>query len=146
LNRYYISQELKGRIIAVAGNRCGYCHLSQDLLPIRLTIEHITPRSAGGSSEENNLWLSCSTCNNYKGSQIKAVDPRSGRRVKLFNPRTQRWSRHFRWSEDGMIIVGKTAADRTTVEALQLNNELALTAQRFWMEVGRHPMMAVNDE
>lgn len=141
MSRYYISEELKRQVTVVAKNCCGYCLVSQELIPIRLTIEHITPRSAGGSSEEDNLWLSCSTCNNYKGSQTKAVDPRSGRRVALFNPRHQRWLRHFRWSANGLQIIGKTATGRATVAALQLNNELAQTARQFWLEVGKHPML-----
>jgi hypothetical protein len=118
--------------------------VSQDLIPIRLTIEHIIPRSAGGSSEEDNLWLSCSTCNHYKGSQTKAVDPQSGRWISLFHPRRQRWSRYFRWSQDGMRIIGKTATGRATVEALQLNHELTWTARQFWIHVGKHPMMKEN--
>jgi len=97
------------------------------------------PISAGGSSDEDNLWLSCSTCNTYKGEQITARYPQSGRLVPLFNPRRQNWFRHFRWSRDGTIIIGRTATGRATVEALQLNNELSLTARRFWVLVGEHP-------
>lgn len=142
MSRYYISDALRRRVIAAANNRCGSCLVPQDLIPIRLTIEHILPRCAGGSSEEYNLWLSCSTCNNYKGSQMTASAPQSGRQITLFNPRRQRWSRHFRWSEDGLI--GKTATGQATVDALQLNNGLALNARRFWMHVGKHPMTIAN--
>ncbi len=145
MSSYYISKALKRQVIVAAKNRCGYCLVSQDLIPIRLTIEHIIPRSAGGSSEEKNLWLSCSTCNSHKGSQVQATDPRSGKRVALFNPRRQSWSQHFRWSEDGLRIIGKTVTGRATAEALQLNHELALNARSFWMHVGKHPMIESND-
>ena len=77
---------------------------------------------------------------------MKAIDPQSGRRIKLFNPRRQRWSRHFQWSKDGMRIIGKTATGRATVEAFQLNNELALTARCFWIHVGKHLVMTENSD
>ena len=77
---------------------------------------------------------------------MKAIDPQSGRRIKLFNPRRQRWSRHFQWSKDGMRIIGKTATGRATVEAFQLNNELGLTARCFWIHVGKHLVMTENSD
>lgn len=139
MKRPYIGEQLREMVRQEAKNRCGYCLVRQDVIPIRLTIEHIIPISAGGSSDEDNLWLSCSTCNTYKGEQVKARDPKSGRLVPLFNPRRQNWFRHFCWSRDGTRIIGRTATGRATVEALQLNNELSLTARRFWVLVGEHP-------
>ena len=67
----------------------------------KLETEHIIPLARGGGNDESNLWLSCSLCNRYKGAQIAGSDPYSGETVALFNPRTQVWSEHFRWSRDG---------------------------------------------
>lgn len=75
----------------------------------KLEIEHIIPRAQGGTDDESNLWLSCSLCNRYKGAQTTAVDPLQGETVRLFNPREQAWSSHFRWSVDGSQIIGMTA-------------------------------------
>jgi len=75
----------------------------------RLEIEHIIPISRGGSSTEDNLWLSCPLCNKAKGDRIVGTDAETAREVPLFNPRTQRWHEHFAWSADGLRIVGKTA-------------------------------------
>jgi hypothetical protein len=105
----------------------------------RLEIEHIIPRSQGGSDDESNLWLSCSLCNRYKGSQIQGEDLLRGETVKLFNPRTQVWSVHFSWSSDGTLITGLTPTGRGTVAALQLNNELAVEVRRNWILAGWHP-------
>jgi geranylgeranyl pyrophosphate synthase len=57
----------------------------------------------------------------------------------LFNPRRQKWSRHFVWSEDGTLIIGKTACGRATVVALQLNNPIAVLVRQQWVAVGWHP-------
>jgi hypothetical protein len=55
------------------------------------------PKAAGGSDEEENLWLACRLCNSYKGVQTQGQDPESDRNVKLFNPRLQQWTSHFTW-------------------------------------------------
>ena len=104
-----------------------------------LEIEHIIPKANGGGDEEENLWLACRLCNNYKGTQTQTIDPLTHRKVKLFNPRRQKWSRHFTWSEDGIYIVGLTATGRATVLALQLNNPYAVAVRQAWVSVGWHP-------
>jgi hypothetical protein len=57
----------------------------------------------------------------------------------LFNPRRQRWSRHFNWSADGVMIVGRTVCGRATVAALNLNNLVAITVRQNWVAAGWHP-------
>jgi hypothetical protein len=57
----------------------------------------------------------------------------------LFNPNAQNWSDHFRWSEDGTIIIGLTACGRATVGALQLNNQYMVRARKFWFKANEHP-------
>lgn len=102
-------------------------------------IEHIRPRIRGGISDETNLWLACAWCNSYKGDKTHSVDPETGAEVPLFNPRTQRWSEHFRWSDDGAHIIGLTPTGRATVLALRLNNEFIVPARRHWIQAGWHP-------
>lgn len=134
-----ISAELRDRIRAMAGNRCGYCLSPQHLVLGTLEIDHIWPTARGGSDSEDNLWLSCRLCNSYKGAQTHGVDPQTGRRVRLFNPRTQRWQRHFQWNAAGTEIIGRTASGRVTVMALQLNNAIAMTVRYAWVLAGWHP-------
>jgi hypothetical protein len=67
----------------------------------------------GGATTVDNLALSCLPCNRRKASDIGAIDPESGQFVRLFNPRQQDWSDHFRFSSPA--IVGLTAAGRATV-------------------------------
>jgi hypothetical protein len=106
----------------------------------RLQIEHILPRSGGGTSDEANLWLSCPLCNNYKGDLKTAEDPETGKVVPLFNPRLQDWHEHFRWTADGLRIVGRTAGGRATVAALHLSDDPdALEVRSYWVLAGWHP-------
>jgi 5-methylcytosine-specific restriction endonuclease McrA len=104
-----------------------------------LHVEHIVPVAAGGGSTEDNLWLACPLCNGYKGTQTHATDPRDGEVAPIFNPRQQVWAEHFRWSEDGTLIVGSTAIGRATVEALKLNNDYLVQARARWVAAGWHP-------
>ena len=62
-----ITDEIRARVRALAGERCGYCLSPQYLVLGQLEIEHILPRARGGSDDEDNLWLACRLCNNAKG-------------------------------------------------------------------------------
>lgn len=134
-----VPADVRQRVREAARNRCGYCLSPQRYVMSTLEIEHIIPRAQGGSDDESNLWLSCSLCNRYKGDQTTGVDPVSGITVALFNPRTQVWAEHFRWSVDGTRIIGRTPVGRATVEALRLNNEVAVEVRRNWVLAGWHP-------
>jgi hypothetical protein len=134
-----ISKALRERIAAEAGHRCGYCLTDQAVSGAQMHIEHLTPRACGGASEPANLWLSCAWCNSYKGTQTAAIDPDTGDLVSLFNPREQRWSDHFAWTDGGVRILGLTPTGRATVEALRLNNPYIVPARRLWAVAGWHP-------
>ena len=128
------------RVRETAQNRCGYCLSPQHLVMARLEIEHIVPLAKGGTGEEINLWLACPICNRHKSDKTEALDPLTEQVVSLFNPRTQNWFEHFKWSEDGLQIIGLTATGRATVIALQLSTDPdALTVRSHWVLAGWHP-------
>ncbi len=105
-----------------------------------LKIEHLLPRSRGGLSEEPNLWLSSPLCNRHKADRITGFDPATQQEVPLFNPRLQQWGEHFKWSDDGIQIVGLTATGRATVKALHLDDDPdALIVRAHWVSAGWHP-------
>jgi hypothetical protein len=138
--RQYIPADVIQRIRQTAQNRCGYCLSPQKLVMARLEIEHIIPIAQGGSSDESNLWLACPLCNGHKSDKTQALDPTTGQMTALFNPRTQNWGDHFRWSKNGTQIIGLTSTGRATVAALQLDCDLdALEVRRYWVEAGWHP-------
>ena len=138
-HRRHIPQALRNKIAVKAHYRCGYCLTEQRISGAQMHIEHIVPLSRGGNSDETNLWLACAWCNSYKGDKIRALDPVTEEEVPLFNPRTQRWSEHFCWSDDGIRIIGLTPTGRATVLALRLNSEFILPARRHWVLAGWHP-------
>lgn len=138
--RFHIPVELDRRIRERARNRCGYCRSPQHLVMARLEIEHIIPIAKGGTDDESNLWLACPLCNGHKSDKTHAVDPETGETVPLFHPRTQIWSEHFQWTEDGLRVVGKTATGRATVYALHLSDDpAALEVRSYWVLAGWHP-------
>jgi hypothetical protein len=76
-------------------------------------IDHIIAKKHGGETVSANLALSCYFCNSYKGPNIASLDPITGKLVRLFHPRKDRWAEHFVW--EGPILVGLTAIARATI-------------------------------
>ena len=124
----YVSERLKIKIRQQADDRCGYCQSLQKYVWGTLEIEHIIPKSKGGSNDQQNLWLACRPCNLYKSD----------------NPRTQQWREHFSWADDGIYILGLTSCGRATVKALQMNNPCMVTVRHAWVSVGWHPPEELN--
>ena len=130
---------LRDRLAAQAGYCCGYCRSSEKITGIKLVLDHLVPRSRGGTDDEDNLWPACDPCNDFKQARTEARDPVTGARVPLFNPRRQRWGDHFVWIGGGLRISGRTPTGRATVAALQLNRELLVEARATWIAFGKHP-------
>jgi hypothetical protein len=93
--------------------------MPQEFDEITFEIDHVIPRKHGGPTAADNLALACFFCNNRKGPNLSGIDPQSGQVVELFNPRRQRWERHFRWA--GPRVVGRTRSGRATVVVLEMN-------------------------
>jgi len=134
-----ISEDLKNKIRREARNHCGYCLIPQEIVSIRLEIEHLRPISDGGTDAEENLWLACRNCNGFKHAKTHALDPQTNKKTPIFNPRTQNWNAHFEFSADKTEIIGKTACGRATVIALRLNFEQAVKARKIWVNAGWFP-------
>lgn len=138
--RRRLAADVEQRVRQAARDRCGYCLSPQHLVMARLEIEHIVPKSKGGPDGEDNLWLACPLCNRAKSDRTEARDDETGATVALFNPRTQVWSEHFRWSVDGLRIVGLTPIGRVTAAALHLADDPdALEVRSDWIQAGWHP-------
>ena len=135
----HLSATIRQRVRQRAQNRCEYCLSHQNYILGRLQIDHIIPVVKGGTDSEDHLCLACELCNQYKWTKTEGVDPQTGRYVQLFHPRRQIWGEHFVWSKDGTHILGTTSCGRATIQALQLNNALAITVRRNWIRAGWHP-------
>lgn len=131
------SSAIRHRVVERARHCCEYCLVHQDFAASAHQVDHIVAEKHAGKTTMNNLALSCTLCNRRKGSDITSIDPETGEVVSLFNPRTQRWSDHF--AVDGVRIIGRTPAGRTTVEFLRLNSFERLVERAEWLSAGRFP-------
>lgn len=139
MSSVYIPVALRRRVAEQSRHRCGYC-LTQEIVVGRpMELDHLLPRSLGGPTTEDNLWLACSLCNEHKSNRVLVIDPQSGIQVRLFNPRKQRWQEHFEWAESGTRIDGTTDVGRATVAALRLNRPSLVLARGLWVAAGWHP-------
>lgn len=139
MSHTHIPRALRDKVAAQAHHRCGYCLTAEAVVGAPMEIDHLIPESLGGLTEEDNLWLACSLCNDSKSNRIAAFDPITGEVIRLFNPRQQIWKDHFCWNNTGDLIVGLTPVGRGTVAALNLNRPLLVLARQSWVSVGWHP-------
>jgi hypothetical protein len=127
-----VSVRLTEQVAARGGQRCEYCHTPYAITAQAFHADHILPSARGGRTVLDNLCLACPHCNLHKSDQVDAVDPRTQRRVPLFNPRTQLWDNHFRWSPSYQRLIGRTATGHATVVALDLNTRVLMRARLMW--------------
>jgi hypothetical protein len=140
-----ISDESKQLIRERAKYLCEYCHSSELLSANRFTIDHLVPRSLGGSDDVDNLALACRRCNERRYNFVTGVDPETQEIVPIFNPRSQKWQEHFVWTDRGIVIRGITSIGRATCIRLDLNdlrypeNDSIRETRKFWLKTGLHP-------
>jgi HNH endonuclease len=120
-----------------AKSRCEYCQLPQAFSPLPHAIDHIIARQHHGLTIAENLALACFFCNSYKGPNISGLNPQTGRTVRLFNPRKDRWSRHFGWN--GPYLVGHTHTGRVTIALLEINRFEAVEFRAYLIREGSFP-------
>jgi hypothetical protein len=93
----------------------------------------------GGSTEPDNLAYACALCNRAKGSDIGSIAT-SGELTRFFNPRTDRWSEHFRL--DGAKIEPLTAIGEVTVRIFGFNESARLHEREEMIRFGTYPSEA----
>jgi len=134
-----ISKSLRAAVRARANGCCEYCQSAEIYCGYEFEIDHITPTSAGGTDEIENLALACSNCNAHKHTRTQAIDPQTKEITRLFNPRQDNWRDHFEWDGEGTHVTGRTNIGRATVETLQMNNGAVIIARTFWVSYNIHP-------
>ena len=140
-----LTTKQKEAIARRAGGCCEYCRSQARFSPDPFSIEHVIPRSRGGTDEDDNLALACQGCNNRKYNHVEARDPVSGNLVSLYHPRRQQWLDHFGWNEDFTLAIGLTPTGRATVERLQLNREGVVNLRQVLQAIGQHPPRNFNN-
>lgn len=120
-----------------AGDRCEYCRLTQSRSSLRFHVEHVIARQHGGQDAPENLALACPECNHRKGTNLTGLDPDTGRVVRLFHPRQDRWEDHF--LADGPRLLALTDVGRTTAGLLALNSGPRLRWRDLLHRLGEWP-------
>lgn len=106
--------------------------------PATFEVDHVIPEKMDGATELANLALACFKCNNHKGPNIAAIDPSTGEKSYLFDPRSDVWREHFQWN--GPLLVGRTAKGRATVLLLQINSDHRVAHRRQLITEGVFPV------
>ncbi len=132
-----VPTHLRSRVRERARRRCEYCLISESDVLLPHVPDHIIARKHGGKADEDNLAWACYVCNLLKGSDIASVDLDTGRIVRLFHPRRDKWTRHFR--PEGAKIIPRTAVGPVTEYLLQFNGSLNLEMRQALIEAGRYP-------
>jgi hypothetical protein len=80
---------------------------------------------------------SCTQCKLHKGANFTSIDPETGNRVNLFNPRRDTWEQHFAIDIGGHIL-GLTPTGKATVRLLDMNGipqlnlrQMLITSREF---------------
>lgn len=123
-------------VSARARHLCEYCHAPESVFNLAFEVEHITPQSREGETIEDNLALSCRSCNLYKSDFITGFDEVTQEEERLFNPRRDIWNEHFSIIEASGEIAGVTAIGRATISRLRMNSNAQVEARRQWIEHG----------
>lgn len=119
-----------------ARHACEYCRAPEIVFNLPFEVEHIMPQARGGETNENNLALSCRSCNLYKSDYVSAVDEQTRQEVGLFNPRRDVWEEHFSITTETGEIKGLTPSGRATVARLRINNGPQVEARKTWLRLG----------
>jgi hypothetical protein len=126
-------------VAARAGHLCEYCLIHADDTFFGCEVDHIISEKHGGTTEESNLAYACLACNRNKGSDIASIIPGTRELVRLFNPRQDRWSDHFRLAPDGITILALTPIGEATSRLLGLNDDIRLLEREALCKVDRYP-------
>lgn len=118
-----------------AHEACEYCRLPQVSQEATFHVDHVKPRIAGGPTTADNLAIACVTCSLRKSARQKVRDPKTGRLVRIFNPRKDQWNDHFHWTRTWRVK-GKTAIGRATVSALRMNRPAIVAIRRQLVALG----------
>lgn len=138
-----ISAALRREVRERARECCEYCLVAESEIVFPHEPDHLIARKHGGSTVSENLALACYDCNRFKGADIASIDVLTGALTRLFNPRTQRWSEHFR--NDGGRIIPLTATGRVTETILRLNLPVRVQIRERLAAGGKYPLRPTNN-
>lgn len=137
----YISIALRRLVAQRAHHLCEYCLIHEDDTFFGCEVDHVISEKHRGPTEEGNLAYACLTCNRNKGSDIASLSSATGTLVRFFNPRSDRWSEHFRLEDaDGITIVPLSDIGEATVRIFGMNAPERLLERQALRSIDRYPV------
>ena len=113
-----------------------YCLIPEALALASHQVDHVIAEKHGGETVTENLALSCSLCNQAKGSDISSIDPDTGAIERLYNPRREQWAAHFQVVAESGLVCAVTPIGRVTVRLLQMNRSENLSGRQLLVRAG----------
>ena len=73
MSKTYISASLRHIVFERADGNCEYCLIPDALALASHQVDHVISEKHGGETVSENLALSCSFCNQAKGSDVGSI-------------------------------------------------------------------------
>ena len=140
MSKTYVSVALRQLVRIRANGLCEYCLIREEDTYFGCQVDHIISEKHGGSTQKNNLAYACSYCNRNKGSDIGSIVWETQEFCRFFNPRTDKWSDHFRL--DGVRIIATTPIGEVTSHILDFNHVDRLIEREALDALGYYPSSA----
>jgi len=135
----YISDNLRTRVELRANGFCEYCRIAIEDTYFGSEIDHIISFKHRGKTEFENLALACQPCNRNKGSDLGSLSETSNILVRFFNPRTDKWSEHFRVNSNAEIE-SLTEIGEVTAFIFGFNESERISERKGLIELGKFPI------
>ncbi len=132
-----VTEALRGLVAERAYHVCEYCLIHEDDAYHGCEVDHIISLKHGGLTVPENLANACFHCNRRKGTDVGSIGVQCGTFVRLFNPRSDRWSDHFYISEGR--IEPLTDIGEVTCRVLDFNHPKRVVLRRLLADTGRYP-------
>jgi hypothetical protein len=131
----WISAELRQTVAARAKQSCEYCLIAQVDTFYGCEVDHIISLKHGGITNPDNLAYACAFCNRAKGSDVGSIAT-LGEFTRFFNPRTDRWSEHFRL--EGATIQALTPIGEVTARIFGFNESTRIHEREEMIRFGKY--------
>ncbi len=133
----HVPVALRSLVRRRANRCCEYCRLHDEDASVPHEPDHVIARKHRGPTTADNLAWACAACNGRKGTDIASIDPETQELVRLFDPRRDDWSLHFRL--EGAVILAMSGVGRVTEFLRELNRFNRRTARQWLLKAGRYP-------
>ena len=136
MSKTYISANLRRMVFDRSSGISEYCLIPELLALSAHQVDHIIAEKHGGQAIGDNLALSCSFCNQSKGSDVGSIDAETGEYLRLYHPRRDRWSEHLKLDEETSEIIGESPIAKVTIRLLQMNRHTSLIERQILNQAG----------